>query len=156
MEFVIEKVFERDIDLLILEEFACEPTFQELFLRQAGITGEVQLLAAEHSRTDTDLGESDIFFKVSAQNKTIGIFVEDKINAIAMQQQAGRYRQRAQRMKENKEIDDFCTFITAPEKYIANNSEAAKYDYSVSYETLCAYFAAKQDVRSKYKLALLQ
>ncbi|MBQ4094738.1 MAG: hypothetical protein IJC61_06795, partial [Oscillospiraceae bacterium] len=137
MKFVVEKVFERDIDLLILEEFASSSAFAALFLQPAGIALPVQMLEAEHSLTESDLGESDLYFLIkTSSGQRVGIFIEDKINAVAMQRQYDRYVQRAQRMQAAGVFEDYRIFIAAPQKYLDANGEAEKYDHKIAYETL--------------------
>ena len=157
MELVMEKVLERDVDLLILEEFSCNPAFAELFLQPADVLQQVRVLYAEHSRTDSDLGESDIYLLTEdEQGRKLGIFIENKVNAIAMPRQCERYELRAERMKAAAEFEDYRIFITAPQKYLEVNGEAGKYAHKVSYEQLAAFFSGQKNFRSEYKCQLLR
>lgn len=99
------------------------------------------------SKSDND-GESDITVIIQADNKKIGLLIEDKINAVAMDEQCNRYTIRGNKGKKNKEYDDFYVFIVAPQKYYESNEEAKKYDHYVSYEECKSYLETKDDVLS--------
>ncbi len=156
MEFKIEKTLERDIDFLILEEFVSSPSFAEMFLKAVGITETYTIKQAIHSKTDAEFGESDIVFILEINEKLHALHIEDKIDAIAQKNQSGRYYERAEKEKAVGEYDEYSVLIVAPEKYLEVNKEAHKYTHQVKYEQMRDYFATQNDIRSKYKLALIE
>ena len=156
MNIKIEKTFERDIDLLIIEEFISNSEFASIFLDAVGINDEYTVEDAIHSKVDAEYGESDIVFILNINGKRFALHIEDKIDAIAMENQSGRYHDGAEKDKAAGEYVDYKILIVAPEKYLEANSEAHKYGYQVKYEQLRDYFATKDDIRSKYKLALIE
>lgn len=156
MNITIEKTFERDIDLLIIEEFISDPNFAKIFLNAVGIEELYTVEEAIHSKMDAEYGESDIVFILNINGKRFALHIEDKIDAIAMENQSGRYHDRAKKDIATGEYDDYSVLIVAPEKYLEDNSEAHKYDYQVKYEQLLDYFSKKDDIRSRYKLALIE
>lgn len=156
MNIKIDTTLERDIDLLILEEFICEPSFAEIFLSAVGIKDEYSIDEAIHSKTDAEFGESDIVFVLNTKGKRHALHIEDKIDAIAQENQSGRYHDRAKKEIAKGEYDEYSVLIVAPEKYLEANKEAHKYGNKVTYEQLRDYFAARSDTRSKYKLALIE
>ncbi len=156
MNIKIEKTFERDIDLLIIEEFISNPEFASIFLETVGIYDTYTIEEAIHSKVDAEYGESDIVFVLNVNGKRFALHIEDKIDAIAMENQSGRYHNRAEKDKMAGEYEDYKILIVAPEKYLEANNEAHKYDYHVKYEQLRDYFVKKDDIRSKYKLALIE
>lgn len=143
-------VLERDMDLLFLEEFAGSQEFLDLFLEPIGLSG-AGLLAVEQSKTDIVLGESDITLIVQKGGKNYGILIEDKIDAIAQENQSGRYIERGEKGQENGDFQEFFVFIVAPQKYLDANAEAKKYHHSVTYEKCLEYFKSKNDNRSIFK-----
>ena len=155
MQFQFETTLERDIDLLIIEEFVSSLEFAQIFLDAVGITDSYTIQTVIHSKTDAEFGESDIVFILSIGNKTHALHIEDKIDAIAMHNQYHRYHKRAQKDIANGEYDDYSVVIVAPSKYLAANKEAQKYKHHVQYETLRSYFQRQNDNRSLYKLALI-
>lgn len=156
MKIQIDTTEERDIDLLIIEEFISDSDFASIFLNAAGISGAYAVEKAIHSKTDVDLGESDIVFILNINGLRHALHIEDKIDAIAMKNQSGRYIKRAEKDIANGEYDTYSVLIVAPQKYLDNNEEAKKYPHQVKYEQLQEHFKSKKDTRSKYKLALIE
>ncbi|MBE6937706.1 MAG: hypothetical protein E7460_04035 [Ruminococcaceae bacterium] len=155
MQIRLETTRERDIDLLIIEEFISDKEFAKIFLEPIGIHEQYVIEEIFHSKTETDLGESDIVFVLNIDNKRHALHIEDKINATAMQDQYIRYTFRAQKDIASGMYDTFSVIIVAPNKYLKANKEAQKYQHQISYEQLRNYFLTKTDLRSKYKLALV-
>ena len=73
------------------ETLASDIEFVQLFLEKADI--KYKRISVEHvelSHTEADLGESDITVKVKVDDTGYGLLIEDKIDAIAMDQQYER------------------------------------------------------------------
>lgn len=155
MDIKFDTTLERDMDLLIMEEFICSPLFARIFLDTVGITCDYTIEQVIHSMRDADLGESDIVFILDIGDKRHAIHIEDKIDALAMPNQSGRYAKRAEKDIAAGKYDEYSVLIVAPAKYLSANQEAQKYEHQVQYEQLRDYFAAQNDLRSKYKLALI-
>lgn len=156
MNIKIDTTLERDIDLLILEEFISNLDFASIFLNTVGIGDSYTIEEVIHSKMDAEFGESDIVFILNVSGKRHALHIEDKIDAIAMQNQSGRYHDRAKKDIAADEYDEYSVLIVAPEKYLEANKEAHKYTHKVKYEQLRDYFLTKDDIRSKYKLALIE
>ena len=139
MEFSIEKVCERDIDLYIINKFLNDSKFKELFLKKINCKN-YQVCKCLHSFADEN-GESDITIILENDNRKIGLLIEDKINAIAIPKQYERYILRAEKQKNEGLFDDYYIFIIAPKSYIDSNTEAKKYDNKISYEEILDYIS---------------
>ena len=139
MEFSIEKVCERDIDLYIINKFINDSKFKELFLKKINCKN-YQVCKCLHSFADEN-GESDITIILENDNRKIGLLIEDKINAIAMPKQYERYILRAEKQKHEGLFDNYYIFIIAPKSYIDSNTEAKKYDNKISYEEILDYIS---------------
>lgn len=98
MEINIEKVYERDIDLYIINKFLNDSKFKELFLEKINCKN-YRVCKCLHSFADEN-GESDITIILENDNRKIGLLIEDKINAIAMPKQYERYILRAEKQKK--------------------------------------------------------
>lgn len=155
MNFQFDTTLERDIDLLIMEEFIADEDFAQIFLNAVGLNCEYIVKDVIHSKTDATLGESDVVIILEINGKYHAIHIEDKIDALAMPRQHDRYDMRAKKDIEAGEYDSYSVLIVAPEKYLAVNKEAKKYEHQVKYEHLREHFALKEDARSRYKLALI-
>ena len=145
-------VSERDMDLLFIEAFATDEEFVTLFLRKTDYCEtDYRISQVERSKVDNGLGESDITVIIETDNRKHALLIENKIDAIAMPDQYGRYIKRGNKGVAIGEYDSFSVFIVCPEKYRETNEEAQKYDYFVSYEECRAYFLSKEDVHSVYR-----
>lgn len=155
MDIKFLDVTERDIDMIILEEFASSKDFANIFLDKIGLSG-AEVVSVEHSKTDIELGESDITIIVKNGCMKHAVLIEDKIDAIAQPNQCQRYFARGELGIRKAEYNSFDVFIVAPEKYIKEDKEAEKYPNKVLYEDLVKYFNEKSDERSKFKLVQLE
>lgn len=155
MDFIFDDVCERDMDLLLMEEFATSPTFLRLFADRAGI-GACSVQSIQHSKTHPRFGESDIEVILADEKGRVGILIEDKIDAIAMPEQAARYFERGREGVQAKDYDRFIVFIVAPDKYLAENAEAQKYPNFISYEEILSYFEQSESHASEFKAAQIR
>jgi len=145
-------ILEHDIDMLILEEFSCSESFCKIFLDKVGID-DTTLLMTWQSKTDSELGESDMTIVFGCQGKNFALLIEDKIDAIAMPEQPSRYILRGDKGIKNREYDYYYIFIVAPKQYLENNEKAKEYPNRVSYEEIKEYFERLNDSRSAFKLS---
>lgn len=149
------KIYEHDIDLLVMEEFLCDPGFVQIFLEKVGLGTDCTVIKAAHSLSDSD-GESDLTFVLQYPGKKIAILVEDKIDAQTMPEQSERYHRRAEKAKERGEYDKHFVFLVAPEDYRNEhiNDANANYEHWVSYEELGTYLRSRGDIRAEFKAAM--
>ena len=145
MNINMEKVFERDIDLLMINKFVNENKTCHYFSSKVGIENYV-VESVQHSLMDEN-GESDITVILNNGTKKIAFLIEDKIDAIAMPNQRGRYDIRGNKGINNKEYEEYFVFIIAPKEYLDSNEEAKKYENQISYEELVSLF--EEDLYAK-------
>lgn len=134
MKIEMEKVFERDIDLLMINKFCNDKNILNYFCSKVGINN-YQLENIQHSVINEN-GESDITIILSNGINKVAFLIEDKIDAIAMPNQRTRYDMRGNSGVQNKVYSNFYVFIIAPKDYLITNIEAQKYENKVSYEDL--------------------
>lgn len=135
-------VYERDIDVLLLNCFAIDSGFIHLF------TDKISERSFENpktenialSKTDPYWGESDVTVVFEDKGRKFAVLIEDKVGAIAQPEQCRRYFERGKAGIKNGEYEEFFVFICASGEYIKTNEEAQKYPYSISFEELEAYF----------------
>ncbi|MBQ6841237.1 MAG: hypothetical protein IJO63_03890 [Bacilli bacterium] len=145
MNINMEKVFERDIDLLMINKFVNENKTCHYFSSKIGIENYL-VESLQHSLMDEN-GESDITVILNNGSKKIAFLIEDKIDAIAMPNQRGRYDIRGNKGIKNKEYEEYFVFIIAPKEYLDSNEEAKKYENQISYEELVSLF--EEDLYAK-------
>lgn len=155
LKITLDTVLERDMDLLIMEEFLSNKAFANLFLDATNIDRNSEIISVQRSLR-FQMGESDIVIVLKTPSGTnIGLHIEDKVNAEAQQEQYGRYEERAALLANDLDYSEHRICITAPQHYLDTNTEAQKYPASVSYERIRDYFEQQTDIRAKFKLALL-
>ncbi|MEA4910816.1 hypothetical protein SDC9_21681 [bioreactor metagenome] len=146
---IVESVRERDVDLLILEEFYSETGFERLFLNKIN-KENLKFLCAYRSVTTSGLGETDLQIEfLDEDNKTFYLLIENKIDAPFQEAQYERYLKRATALSE----DNSKVILVAPEGYIKNKNE---FEYHISYEELSRFFENKKGSRNEYKMEILR
>ena len=141
--------------MLFAEEFACSSEFLNIFLNEINISS-ANVVSVYLSKTDAALGESDLTVVIESSGQKIGLLIEDKIDAIAMPNQAERYSLRGKKGVQNGDYDLFFVFIIAPERYLSQNQEALKYPNKIPYERIIQFFEQKKDVRAGFKVQELK
>ena len=124
---IVESIRERDIDLLILEEFYSQTGFDKLFLNKIN-RDNLKFISAYRSVTTAGLGETDLQVEFSDENnQPFYLLIENKIDADFQEAKYERYLKRAEILsKDNSKV-----ILAAPEEYIKNKSE---FEYNISYE----------------------
>ena len=152
----IESVLERDTDLLILEEWSVNSEFAHWLLKQLSITQKFSSFEGWHSVTDSQYGESDLLLVAENPSMKIAVLLENKIDAIAQEEQSKRYFLRAEKLKQELGLTSTVVGIIAPENYLQNNQEAKNYPFQISYESVAEWFSAQAGMRDLYRAAVLR
>ena len=137
MKIDFETVFERDIDLYIINKFANEEEFKYLFFERA-IIESYKVETIVHSLTNT-IGENDITIIFTNGSKKIGVLIEDKIDAKLMPSQLERYERRRENYLNDNEMNECYIFIIAPKKYLNNLNNTNNSINEISYEEIREY-----------------
>ena len=145
----LASVAERDVDLLLMEEFHASDEFVAWFCNEIGIGG-ASPAGAWHSLSDTD-GESDLLLRVLKEGRRIGILIENKIAAPEQDLQAERYHLRGIKSREQGKLDDYLTVMCAPSRYLDALSPTSVYQNRVSYEQIAAWFSAQPGRRAAWR-----
>lgn len=169
MKINLRDVRERDMDMLIMEMFICSESFRNVFIDSTKEGSKLRLIRDNgytveqtyHSLTTHD-GESDMVFVLNSNGVRHAIFVEDKVNAVTMDEQSDRYIKRANDKQMQDELgysdDNYSIFLAAPDKYkkAHERDKNAQYEYSVSYEDLRDCLRKESDERSLFKVAMIE
>jgi hypothetical protein len=156
----IERKYERDIDLLLAEEFAVSPRFAAWFLKHtkkfAGAEANVKDVYV--SRSDST-GESDlvVVFDKHGGDSRFALLIEDKIDAPLQPEQEERYRLRAAAEVLRGEYSDYEVILCSPEAYPATHPEASTFDSFVPYESIEKFLrtCGPEDPRTLYRANFL-
>jgi hypothetical protein len=150
----VERIYERDVDLLLAEEFAVNPAFPDHIKSLTKFAGERATLAEFWvSKSDT-LGESDLVV-VYQHSDGFALLIEDKVDANLQPDQAARYRMRAERERSKGMYADIEVVLCSPAFYLENRGDLDVFDRRVSFEQLADFLDAS-DRRSKYRAAFLR
>jgi hypothetical protein len=151
----VERKYERDIDILLAEEFAVSPAFADWFLQQTKKFADVQanVFDVYVSRSDRT-GESDlvVVFDRSGGDSRFALHIEDKIDAPLQPDQEARYRLRAESEMLRGDYSDYELILCSPSAYHAAH-EVASFDSFVSYEAIDAFLKSRDpnDRRGVYR-----
>ncbi len=161
----IAKIYERDMDLVLVEELESNNEFRVwLAARVFGTDCFLSHVRATHSVVDESNRESDVVFRFLAQPAPgsgepvkAAILLENKIDAIAQPNQGRDYGRRGDAGKDRGDWQDFRTCLVAPRSYLDAAHDRANFDESVSYEEVLAFFASRKerDERFRWKARLV-
>ena len=153
------RIYERDVDLILAEEFYANPQFVAWVLDQTrsnrGIVAnvvEVQVSLAEDQR------ESDLVVTLEKNDKTrIGLLIEDKIDAEFQPGQLEGYQSRGRKGVGENRWTNFEVILCAPSSYIARSSVARKFDVTLEYESIAKWMRENiAGPRGEYKAGFLE
>lgn len=148
---------ERDLDLLLLEEFASSPGFLRWFLGRVNLAAKKPRLLRAARSVAHSIGESDLEIFVEQSGYITAILIENKITAAFQNRQAERYRRRGAAYVRNDRCHAFVTVLVAPEAYFGADPDDRKgFDAVVTYESIRQQFLdVGLGARLAYKLNLL-
>lgn len=142
-------VEERDIDLLLMEEFHISEDFVTWFCGLVGLH-DAQFDNAWHSVSDAD-GETDLLLRVIVAGRRVGVMIENKINAPEQHLQSERYLLRGERLVESGSFAEFTTAIMAPQRYLDDLPEGSTYRHRISYESIAEWYSKCDGRRSGWR-----
>lgn len=149
----VEAIQERDVDLILLEEFTTDNSFCEWFINELDLPKISEKLGVWRSITGYGLGETDILFSYKSESKTIYIMIENKLDASFQNKQYERYLQRAEKYVTDKSCDAAFTVLVAPKLFCENQSEFERF---VSYEQISKRLEFTGTKRNLFKSNLLK
>lgn len=145
---------ERDVDLLLMEEFHISQPFVNWFCDAVGVP-HGQFTGAWHSVCDGD-GETDLLLRVDLQDGSrIAILIENKIAAVEQARQDERYHIRGARGQDEGKYDRYVTCMCAPRAYLQGMRSDSLYQHKLEYEKIRDWYLEQADLRSKWRAAVL-
>ncbi len=153
----IAKKYERDIDLLLAEEFTVNPSFAKQFKALTGFqTKEASVAEFWVSRSDK-WGESDLIVVYESHlGERFALLIEDKVDAPLQPDQAQRYRLRADRDCTRGIYNEYEVVLCAPQYYIDNHSDLDGFDRRIPLERLAEIIRTQNDGRAEYRAKFLE
>jgi hypothetical protein len=152
----VERIYERDIDLLLAEELAINPTFADRLKSVTKFVGEPASVFEFWVSKSNSLGESDLVVVYQrGDGGRFALLIEDKVDAKLQPEQAERYRMRAERERSRGIYSDYQVVLCAPAFYLGKQTSLDGFDLRVSFEQLADFLDAG-DPRSQYRAAFLR
>jgi hypothetical protein len=152
----IERMYERDVDLLLAEELDVNPAFANHIKSFTKFAGEPATVAEFWVSKSNNLGESDLVVVYQrSDGSRFALLIEDKVDASLQPDQAARYRMRAERERSKGMYTDFEVVLCAPAFYLENHGNLDVFDRRITFEQLADFLDAS-DRRSKYRAAFLR
>ena len=148
----IESVQERDVDLLLLEELNVDFDFAHWFISTLNLPDLTSVIGAWRSVSDFGLGETDILFSYQSNNDKVYLLLENKLDASFQENQAVRYKQRAQKYKDDNECNHAFSILIAPKEYCHNQKD---FDTFLTYERIIDFLKQNPTKRNQFKAELL-
>jgi hypothetical protein len=149
-------VCERDVDLLLLEEFCSSPDFCNWFQKEIGVSTPGKLVSAVHSAVSVN-GETDVDLTFGRAHDLVRVLVENKVDASFQHRQPERYHERRQQYQADDQFGEIVTVLVAPKRYLERAGSAAGFDFKLPYEAIAEWLKTNDypDSRRQYKLAVL-
>ena len=141
---VLTHATERDIDLLLVEEFVASPPFAEAVMAAIGLAGLGLVKASVlHSvRRTYSRREIDISVTVQTRAGNVLLLIENKLDTSEQPRQAESYRAEAEEQVTGHHL--VRTVLICPAAYAAENPRFAEgFDHLIGYEDLAAHFEAR-------------
>lgn len=167
---VLTHVTERDMDLLLVEELSCSQAFVSWLAKNLSAHigfGNFAVEQVHHSvcASGAGAGETDIevIGRLSSGSTacTVGMLIEDKIDATFTPLQPERYRLRAAELLRSARCGKAVTLLLSPAGYSA--SGVSGFDARITYEEVVAFFKMRQretadelQLRYKHRIQLVE
>lgn len=155
-KFWIDRIYERDADLVLIEELNVSQDFCKWILGRTSKFAIRQFEGVEAYASIFDSsGETDITVVFSAANgESFALLIENKIDAVFQESQISRYFQRGSNGQDAEQWSDFEVVVIAPSKYIEKNGECKLANSCITYEEVAEFFRKnEQSKRSRYRAA---
>jgi hypothetical protein len=149
----VEAIQERDIDLLLLEEFYTDDDFCNWFINELKLPSFSGKIGVWRSITDFGLGETDLLFSYNSENIKISVLIENKLDASFQDEQFNRYIKRAEEYIEKGIYDKTFVVLIAPQLYCLNQNYFENY---ISYESISDRLIFTGSKRNLFKSQLLK
>ena len=158
-KLTISSVSERDVDLLLLEEFVVSSGFTSWFAeRTAGIILDDNAVRSAQRSVTSSSGESDLKIDLDIGEALVhSLLIENKVAASFQPRQAERYQERGEAYRSQGECAAYTTVLVAPKQYLGVSPSKHGFDEVVSYEDIQEWFEDSEDSeqRISYKQTLL-
>lgn len=148
--FVLDRVRERDLDILLAAHLTASEAFRAFVLCHACGEASPHALLSCRVSVATDAGETDLLLLVrldepaggEAGQRRLALMMENKINAPFQPEQAARYHQRGEQGIRVGGWDCYHICLVAPAAYVATVPEGNGWDSRLTLEEIATWARA--------------
>lgn len=165
---ILTHVEERDIDLLLVEEFFANRSFFEWFSGRISL-GPIDEYEVKHSLyREEKRGQTDIGLNLYTKGEngepyqTGVVLIENKVFAPFTDRQPERYAEECRRILESGELKTAVSVLVCPAAYARGLRELKYFDHHVSYEDIVGFLSGaranddKTTLRYQYRSFMLE
>jgi hypothetical protein len=144
-------------DLLLCELLGTRSRFVGDLCQTLGIENIQEVLSVRRSVHETSLGETDVEAIVAASSKRVGLLIENKVRALLMPDQMGRYRRRGEEGKMKGLWESYLVVMFSPAGYRSymTADDLSVVDGFISYEWVRQWLEQNDSVESAFKMHML-
>jgi hypothetical protein len=153
----VERKYERDVDLLLAEEFSVNPAFADWFRSKTKFVDRTAHVADVYVSKSNNLGESDliVLYEVT-DGERFSLLIEDKVDAPLQPDQAKRYRLRADKEVRDGVCTEYEVVLCAPRFYIDGRRDLEGFERLISLEEISEFLKkADPSPRGQYRAHFL-
>ena len=135
------RIYERDVDVTLAQEFYSNPEFACEVLRRTKFSSHLSAKVVQVNLSLSEaLGESDLVIIFEREDSSrIAVLIEDKIDAIFQPDQFERYRERGISGVRDGRWVEFDIMLCAPSAYVQSHVDAAKFQSCFPYEDIATF-----------------
>jgi hypothetical protein len=149
----VERKYERDIDVMLAEEFSVNPQFADAFKARTRFNERTATFEDVWVSRSARSGESDVVVVYKCDNgERFALLIEDKLEANLQPDQAARYKMRAEAESARGEYQHYALVLCAPKFYLEHRNDLDGFDYQISIEEIADMLGSNgNDARAKYR-----
>jgi hypothetical protein len=136
------RIYERDIDVFLAEEFYANPSFASWVLHQTKNFRQLQATVVEVAVSLSDQsGESDlvVIYEQQSSESRFALLFEDKIDAQFQPNQLDRYRQRGDAGILSDKWGAYEVVLCAPQGFLERHPVSRDFDAALSFEDIATF-----------------
>jgi hypothetical protein len=153
----LKRIEEVMTDLLLCELLGTKANFLIDLSKHLGIDGVGDVVSVRRSVHETSLGETDVEAVLQTKQGKLGLLIEDKVRAVLMPDQLGRYRRRGDDGLKRGLWQHYYVAVFSPEGYRSYipSDDAAVVDGVITYEWAREWLRNEDAALNAFKIHML-
>jgi hypothetical protein len=153
----LRRIEEVMTDLLLCELLGTKPKLVADLCAHLGLPASSRTTSIRRSVHETSLGETDVEAVLDVGSEKVGLLIENKVRAVLMPDQLGRYRRRGEDGRSRNLWDRYFVAVFSPEAYRAYipPEDSVVVDGFLTYEWLIAWLTKEDPDQNAFKIHVL-